>query len=667
MLITISQIVQYSLLIVAIVSHYWLGKALRLSGFFTCCLAGLTITAFGVGALANFYAGLIQPYIWISLCIVGILSLREGLIYFKDFFILFSTERFLSRWMVQKQIWILGKMIKEKWKLTAVLLFLGLLFFSLNYPNYVFFRLDSANRLLVSENNDLYGHATLPFEMLEADYLSRLRIWHLYPKEFSKYHFFNGGIHATILSLVSMPNLMSYYMSMTLLLIFILLSFAEQFFKYFGINRWNFIFFISWIIIGFSIFWNALGWSFRTTGPLSVFAYFHVLMSLTRGRFKDTLIFTMILGASASRLMPIAALSGILALSMYLKESDSIRVGINRLCISRIDVWSMCCFGIYNFLTFTGGGTTIMSFFSSHIFNTDWLYVLSTYKLFGFLGWFAKWDPNPFYNDHNFGSFFVRIYNNQDLGAHIIFVLTLLAGVVIILSSIIKKFRIVSFQDRKTILSFTFCSIIFITLLYLKYWDSNQHINLGAMFLLYFVFFGILAFFTYKGEVLKRILIFQGLLMIATLFYLFTGVNAIKGPVAFIIWDVGIWIFIGFFIFNCSSLKSKKTVLAWTLITCIFFRMGLHGTLNSAPWGHGPLNGDPWGQRVSAEAYPHNIDITEVTSSNLIRTDWVDENNMCKFYFNNFHKNNLFPVVLGCRLAYSPKYKSFGFSPFVAK
>ena len=68
----------YALMILALGSHYSVGKRLSNQPPIVSCLLGVSLSAFVVATLANFSAGLIRPYILTSISIFAVWTITDG-------------------------------------------------------------------------------------------------------------------------------------------------------------------------------------------------------------------------------------------------------------------------------------------------------------------------------------------------------------------------------------------------------------------------------------------------------------------------------------------------------------------------------------------------------------------------------------------------------------
>lgn len=607
----------YLLILAAIFAHYSFGKRLHVKFFITGSLVGLSCSALIVACLANTYAGLIKPYILVSITVGVALSLYD-----------------LAGFLKTKKI--------DNLKVYLFLILLGVAIFLLNNPKSVFLKQGGAETLIRFNRHHSY-YASQPTEMLNATYLARLKIANLYPYQWSRYHFFNSSTQALAQGLVPQPGLFTYYMAQTCIMILILLSFGEQLFSRFQLSFKNIFLFATWITIGFTLFIDALWWNFMTTGPLSIFAVIHLLFSLFSGRYNESLAYSFILGASAFRLMPIAALS-IASLGLFFYRQDTIREDLQLISRLKItDYGALFFFLAYNVLTVFSGSSSAC-FFSTAKFDHGILYILSSYKYIGYLTSFV-FRRNFFYN-YDFSNFFYKI----PIGSisSYLFILSLLTLGIFLIYKAFNSYqsypRPFKFRLNRHILS------IFIALGFLSL-TSWQVFALHVILSPYFVASLILLYSIHKKSPLEEapeqrkrsyaILI----LLTGTLLYQYTGLDHVKGPVLFIMYDVLLWGLVGIYSF---TMKYDQAKLFSFSVGCIlylgfFFNVEIQNILEPV---------------LDVE---HNfiVNVTPLFQPDFRRSDYVDEDNIAKFKYEDPIVDDVYSAILGANLIYSEEYLVF--------
>jgi len=115
------------------------------------------------------------------------------------------------------------------------------------------------NYTFIFNGHDPYFYG-IPFEIIEGDYFTRIKVWDNYPYEWSKYHFFNGSLYSIFLYFTGVKNL---FLWKLLKLTFFSFScfLLEEVSK--GFHKQNLIF------ISIIICINSIGWMFSTNGEFS--------------------------------------------------------------------------------------------------------------------------------------------------------------------------------------------------------------------------------------------------------------------------------------------------------------------------------------------------------------------------------------------------------------
>ena len=343
------------LVFTAIFLHYGLGRFFIGRMVLTPCLVGLAINALVVAILANFATALIQPYlctVFVVLCALNYHHLKHA---------------------YKREVNPANKVLIA-WSIVVVVI----VFIITSYPNPYIIDGETGKELLFNYHYSYY--ASQSFEMLNGDYLSRLRIQNIYPAEWTKYHFFNAATQAISQYFLSEHNLMSYMLAKHCIMAFIMGSIFEHFMQCFGLSRKTAVLFFCWILLGLTLFKGTLTWNFLTTGAFSVFAMVHLLFFIYKNNTSAIYLFSILLGASVIRLMPFALL--FLLITCYYNRASIMK------CRSIKNILSLCekrylflfsLFGFYNLATvFAANGGGPVTFFQGND-PTGWLYVLSHY------------------------------------------------------------------------------------------------------------------------------------------------------------------------------------------------------------------------------------------------------------------------------------------------
>ena len=288
-------IINYFLMFVTIISHYPLGRRIIKSKFFTTCLVGLAFSALLVAIFANTFAWLIRPYIVIFILSSLVLLINDCLkLYRKKLFIF-------------------------EYKIYSLLLIAGFILFSINNPQDTFLKTNHLDQTFLAFDGHQSYFSSQSTEMLNANYFDRIKVSSAYPFEWKPYHFFNSSTQTIVQGLIVKPGLFSYLMAQLLLVIVILLGFGEHFFIKYKFSWINIAAYLFWLLIGFTIFQHSLKWSLTTTQPFSVFAVVSLIFSILAKKYKQSLIFLLVLGISAIRFLPISLISIMLLIIIFYK------------------------------------------------------------------------------------------------------------------------------------------------------------------------------------------------------------------------------------------------------------------------------------------------------------------------------------------------------------
>ncbi len=273
----------YFLAVVALAAHYPIGKRLGIKPFFSACLTGIAFTALVVASFANIAAGLIRPYILISIAVGIGLLIYDGLRH--------RIHHTGSKFLLKTYLFI------------AII---AGIFFVLNNPAKIYFAYPDDGSVKMHYQEHYSYYASQSVEMLNARYFSRLKIANAYPYEWTTYHFFNSAAQAVVQGLIQHPTLLTYFIAQMLITLFVFLSFIEALFYLYGASTRSVIITLVWFIIGFTLFFDSIGWNAIGSGIFSIYAVIQLLFSLMSREYRKSIIFAGMLGASAFRMMPIA-------------------------------------------------------------------------------------------------------------------------------------------------------------------------------------------------------------------------------------------------------------------------------------------------------------------------------------------------------------------------
>lgn len=162
--------------------------------------------------------------------------------------------------------------------ISITVIFLLYVFYSLNYS-------------FVYNGHDPYLFS-IPFEIVESDYYSRLKVFDNYPYEWSKYHFFHGSLYSIFIKIVPFKNIFifKYIQLVCLLLGYLAVS------EYKTENIHQII-----ILILCVIFAPSLSWLASSNGIFSLIALILAIISYIEKKHLYSLFFLAILMCSSSR------------------------------------------------------------------------------------------------------------------------------------------------------------------------------------------------------------------------------------------------------------------------------------------------------------------------------------------------------------------------------
>ena len=166
--------------------------------------------------------------------------------------------------------------------------FLAFIIVTIIFLWYVFY---SINFSFVYNGHDPYLFS-IPFEIVESDYFSRLKVFDNYPFEWSKYHFFHGSLYSIFIKILPFKNIFIFkYLQLVCLLL-----------GYLAVREYkteNFHQII--ILILCVIFAPSLSWLASSNGIFSLIAFILASISYIRKKHLYSLFFLAILMSSSSR------------------------------------------------------------------------------------------------------------------------------------------------------------------------------------------------------------------------------------------------------------------------------------------------------------------------------------------------------------------------------
>lgn len=608
----------YSLILFAIFIHEPIGRLFKLKGVITRALSGLGLSALIVACLANVCAGLIRPFIFLAIATGTLLTARDWRR---------AAEGFSS---TTARIYI---------QLATV----ALASFLLNDPSSVFLRSSEGDGHTLIQFNRHYSYfSSLSTEMLNADYLSRLRIANLYPQQWSAYHFFNASTLAVAQGLLPHPGLFSYFSAQACLMTLILLSFGEQMLLAFTPSKKTLVTYLCWLIVGFTIFHHPLTWSLGTSGAYSVFAMVQLLFSLNAAQNSHVALYSLLLGASAIRLAPLGVLSIAGLYTIYLKW---------RLRDFLIIPWRIhwplgliaLVFSIYNVLTVTSG-SRVNAFISAHwasgVFSDEWLSPLASYKFFGYLSSIVS--GTAALPGYNVNGEFSRLTENAHLQGLLIAFLTLLPLALLYEAGILSPLQ----RPKKLALPLVLAGSAYLAIIF--------HLDRGVFKLNLiaspYFFFGALfirkVFLAHHdrqsraaGDALRFLLLLFG----GTLTYLYTGTaEGIKAPAAMVVFDIGLWGLLGLYA-QTANARQVRWIAGAFLAHLLFFDVRAGSAL----------------QLRHSENHDAVVDISPLLAANFRREDYLGPDGVATFDFQDALMCDVYSAALGVRLPFNPHHDSF--------
>ncbi len=534
--------------------HMPLGRMFGICRPIGASLVGLCLTSMVVGILANFFAVGIKYLIGALAAVLIALSLYE---IFKSF----------------KKI---GNCSFSNFGKGFLLLAFGLGLFVLNSPQDTFYSSDQG--VVQLSFNDHYAYYSgQSLEMLSAEYPSRLKAMNLFPKPWAKYHFFNSASQAVVQFFLPFRNLNTYFMAQVCIGVLVLLSFLEFLWS---VPRKSFLMAVLgsllWIYLGFSFFGSSLVWTLGTTGTFSVFAIFHLIHSLFERKAEKVFLFSVLLGVSAFRFVPVTA--GLVGYWLYLEGALQFSKGV---VPQREAFWNFfkshrkftalfLVFLIYVLFTlFLGGKNVEGRFFSEGPYNDGWMAILSVHNMIAYLleslfrlHFFVPRDPPPVFLKFWPRSPLFGILMIAGLAPFFYFWIQKAGGVVRILNvwrSSCPKFSKTSFYRYRKILGFLLLAVLI-------YGAKLFFVSMIYLGLTTLIVLALKPYFPEENFESAKVSIF-GMIGI-TVLMLLTGTNGVKAPMSYVTFDLALWVLIGLLVSKAFSMKSS--FVWWISLASIF-------------------------------------------------------------------------------------------------
>lgn len=627
----------YFLLIASLVLHFPIGKKiLREGGFFTCCIVGLCFSGGIIGILANFSAGMVRWFMYAFF-------LANFSIFFYD--IKKKSKQKPFRFPELKEIEF------KKIIFYILLVGIGIFFFLANDPLTVFTEYDQEKKLTFLNFNSHYSYySSISVELLNADYFSRLKLMNVYPYEWAQYHFFNSATQTAVQIFLGKPNLFTFFMAQTIILVFLILSIGEEILRRSENLTASAAIYIGWILIGFTLFSDTLTWNLTTSGMMSVFALILFLISLQDGHHKSSFIFLAILSISAIRLFPVVAASaGVYIIWVTLRHIynnkslplESIKQSLIKIAILEYGFILIClAYLVVTLGTGSPSGETNSEWplIGSPFSKNGWQFSLITYRIIGFIydSFFQMKDIYPYFG---YGTFFNKI-NADPLFKYFFYALVVFIAILLIkkTKSLLKLLPQATTERFFLILTMLLLAYPFILSLFEI--PSSDLLKFNILFLPY-----VLAIFVFSAIAFDGLNNDKALIVFLLLFFTYatqhTGItDSIKVPISFAFFDLLAWGMLLLYLIHAS--KKKLSYFSLSLI--------LLGSLMILP------NSFYSALVLPPDYHTKKQDITNLVSKDFKREEYVDSNNFMYYDSGDEVTNDIYSSVLGARMKYNELY-----------
>jgi len=223
------------------------------------------------------------------------------LVLFSTLFVSASSIAFFASFaavisnIITSTFWVFIVIISIKnWKLNALISYINsktfflLISVTVIFLFYIFY---SFNYSFVYNGHDPYLFS-IPFEIVESEYFSRLKVFDNYPFEWSKYHFFHGSLYSIFIKILPFKNV---FIFKYLQLVFLLLGFLAV--REYKTEKQQQII----ILILCVVFAPSLSWLASSNGIFSILAIIFASVSYIKKKQLYSLFFLAILICSSSR------------------------------------------------------------------------------------------------------------------------------------------------------------------------------------------------------------------------------------------------------------------------------------------------------------------------------------------------------------------------------
>jgi len=280
-----------------------LGSLVPVSGFFPRIIAGMVVAALPIAALVNFNANLAHQFQIVFFFVSLVISFI--------FFIYFLKNNLKYKFI-------------EKIKIPVILILLGLIIIFLNNPLDIYLSNELGKTILKYNTHDGY-FASMMLELNQASYDSRLRIFDLYPAEWSKYHFMNIMTLSTLVAPQSSVGLFDFYAARMIVFVFFILAVIEKIIIISEDNKKAIAVTGLFLLLLFSWYYPTAHWNFYSTGAVTVisitlFAFSFSLNNKNKNAILESFFWILVLSVAAIRTVPIGLSVFFIMLIIYYKE-----------------------------------------------------------------------------------------------------------------------------------------------------------------------------------------------------------------------------------------------------------------------------------------------------------------------------------------------------------
>jgi hypothetical protein len=284
------------------------------------------------------------------------------------------------------------------------------------------------------------------------------------------------------------------------------------------------------------------------------------------------------------------------------------------------------------------------SLLATKVFENGWMNLLFGYKFIGF-AYHVLFGGGYFSSFNNFGFFEKLLLSPSKYNVFLLIV----AVLVLLLTAWVIKWYI---KNRPRV-SKWIPLLIFILINY--FFLAKDVVDLHFLTLFYITLALVLLHFIRKrGQNWNPHFSHQILILfLLGLLFQYVGMDfGIREPVLYIIYDVLSWGLLGLFIFLSIE---RKTVLYFVLLLSvilpIFFNIRISGMLRMS----------------EIDRHFMKMDVTSLLDKSAKRENFVDGNNMAKFYFEDSNMEDVYSSILGANLYYSGKNVNFLNNSFIRK